>query len=206
MRNRALTFSLLFIASSFLALIGLFSPSITVRSAFSFDQRLQGSLPQHGWTICADLGLGTVPGVPGSLQRVRICQGAGWEVNAYCLEPARPAPPMGTLCSMVNATDFWCGDANQLTRLYQIQQTPPPAPTQTSTPTPTAPPQLPTSTPTPSQPGVQPSPTPTAPQPTPFSRPAPGGPGNLGLIVSAAAASTGLFVVVLAFLRLKKNP
>lgn len=184
-----------------IAVLLFLRPTISVSSSFSFDQLFQGSLPQHGWSVCADLGIGPVPGQPGNIQRVRLCHGSGWEVNAFCLEPAKPVPPVGTLCSMVNATDFWCGDANQEVRQYQIQQTPPPVPSSTPTLTLTTPPNQPTSTPL--TPAPQQSSTP-APQATVFSRPSPGGPGNLGLLLASAATVAGLAAFSAAFLRLRR--
>ncbi|HMN61841.1 MAG TPA: hypothetical protein PJ988_15830, partial [Anaerolinea sp.] len=100
-----------------------------------FVQRTLGqvSLPVDGWSVCADLGVGPVDGVPGDVQRVRMCQAGGWQVDAFCLEPAKPVPPLNTVCSMVSSTDFWCGDTVQQLREFQIIATP-----QADTPTPTS--------------------------------------------------------------------
>jgi hypothetical protein len=167
----------------------------------------QVQLPVHGWTICGDQGIGPVPGVPGSVQRLDICHGSGWEVRAYCLDPGQPVPPNGTVCSMVNSTDFWCGGGFQELRQYQILQTPgAPTPQPSLTPTTSPTPQSsPTTSPTPTQPGTTPpAPTLTPPAstqtltPTVFVRPSPGGPGNLPLVLSTIATSAGV-LLLLAF-------
>lgn len=88
--------------------------------------------PSEGWTVCADLGVGPVPGLNITRQRFRLCSDTGWEILAYCLEPERPMPPLGTLCSEVDPGVFWCGDNVQQLQFYQVAQRPTPA---TRTPT-----------------------------------------------------------------------
>jgi hypothetical protein len=170
--------------------------------------RQQGGLPVNGWIICQDLGIGPVPGGPGNIQRFRLCQGSGWEVSAYCLEPAKPVPPLNALCSMVNATDFWCGDPVQQVREYQIEQTPVPTPQATATSLPSSTPTFtPTSTltsiPTVAATSQQTATAPVGaggvtltPQATLFVRPHAGGPGNLLPLLSAGLiiAGIGLFL------------
>lgn len=160
--------------------------------------------PIHGWQVCADLGTGPVPGIPGTVQILQLCQGEGWRVQVYCLEPLEPAPPLDTFCSYVGDGTFWCGDQYQLVREYIILDTPSP----TETPTPTATATLtatPTSTPQASATGTvtaQPSQTTTAitstPQaevsPTVFDRPPPGGPGNLPVFLGLAGLAMGLIL------------
>jgi hypothetical protein len=104
-----------------------------------------GQLPQHGWTICEDLGVGYEPGMPEERQMFRLCHSAGWELIAYCLDPGVDPPGVGRYCSMINDDVFWCGDdVQELNRLYPLQtptdppvdpDTPTPTPTWTSTPT-----------------------------------------------------------------------
>ena len=107
------------------------------------------AMPIDGWVVCEDLGVGQVPGVSGVVQRMMMCNGSGWRISAYCIEPAKPAPPLNQICSMVNATDFWCGDMVQMFRQLRVIQTPQATstaiPTATETPSPTP---TPTSTPT----------------------------------------------------------
>jgi len=154
------------------------------------------NLPPFGWTVTKDLGVGEVPDGP-TAQRFVLEHDDGWDVLAYCLDPGEPPPELGTQCEMIDDDTFWCGDDNQLLRLYEIVQQPPTSThtftptitvTHTSTATPTS---TPTSTPTPT-----PTPTPTStatatstakptdvqpapPSPTP--RPKMGGGGNFGM-------------------------
>jgi hypothetical protein len=116
--------------------------------------------PVYNWRVCADLGVGPVPGTGLTRQRFRLCHNQGWTVLAYCLQPSRPAPALGTICSRINADTFWCGNGMQNLRTYRVQETPTPTPTVTGTPAPS---------PTPT---VAPTPTPTPPQ----RRARPGGP------------------------------
>jgi hypothetical protein len=170
--------------------------------------------PIHGWRVCADLGLGNPPGVPGPVQIMQLCQGEGWVIQVYCLEPLEPAPPVDTFCSLVGDRTFWCGDQFQLVREYIILQTAQPTETVTSTPTDTAtstntatPTQ--TATPVPTSTGtVQPTNTITltvtttltsvvsevAITPTVFNRPAPGGQGNREIFVGMSLVAIGLVV------------
>ncbi len=166
----------------------------------------QAELPIYGWTVCGDAGIGPVPGV-GNVQRVDLCQGSGWEVRAYCLDPGKPVPAVGTVCSMVNSTDFWCGDSVQQLREFQILQTPaPPTPAPSATPItpqPSLTPQPPTATSAPPTPNA-PAPSAT-PQPTLFVRPRPGGPGNLLVVLSAATIAWGAVILGAAILLLRRR-
>lgn len=211
----------LLLAFGLLTLGGLFFLLRPVPSGKSATPK-QAILPSEGWVVCADLGIGSPPGAPGNVQLMLLCAGNDWEVRAFCLEPAEPAPPLGAGCSLVGGNTFWCGEQYQLLQLYQIQQTPAPTatpthtPTTTNTPTPTNTP-FPTNTPvpsatpvpsvtlppslTPQQPAatVQPSAT-TAPdtQPTVFVRPSAGGPGNLLPVASVLAVAAGLALLLAA--------
>jgi hypothetical protein len=145
--------------------------------------------PVNNWYVCANLGIGPVPGLPDPRQRFKVCHDSGWEIYAYCIEPNIPAPTLGTICSLINDQTLFCGAGVQSLREYRILQTPAagtgtpsvtpsptatntaaPTPTSTATPTPTHTATL-TATPTPFN-----STTPHAPR-TP--RPHPGGLGNL---------------------------
>jgi hypothetical protein len=205
------------------AVVGIFFiviPLFNFSPAFFTRSLGQVSLPTDGWTLCEDLGIGPVDGVPGDVQRVGLCHASGWQVEAYCLEPAKPVPPLGSLCSMVNGTDFWCGDEVQQLREFRIAATPqadtPTAaftstatasatPTSTLTPSPTTTPPASTSTVTPVQPTpTTPSATATV-QPTVFNRPHPGGPGNLGLLLSLLSTAVGVGFIALAVVLRGKN-
>ena len=144
-------------------------------------------MPINNWYVCADLGIGPVPGLPDPRQRFKVCHDSGWEVYTYCIEPNIPAPTLGTICSLINDQTFFCGAGVQSLTEYRILQTPAastgtpsvtpsPTATNTATPTPTntatlTPTNTPTLTPTPLN-----SATPLAAR-TP--RPHPGGQGNL---------------------------
>jgi hypothetical protein len=176
----------------------------------------QIGLPQYGWEVCADLGFGSVPGVTGAVQRMAICHGDGWVVQAYCLEPQKPVPALNVPCSMINTTDFWCGDSAQLLREYQLQQTAAPSstPLPSSTPVPSATP-LPSATAT-VQATLAPTITNTLPQgeetpqggggesptmqATVFVRPHAGGGSTMGPALSALAAALGLGLIAAALL------
>jgi hypothetical protein len=126
---------------------------------------LQTTPPQYNWYVCEDLGIGSVPGLPGQYQRLRLCHRRGWQVLAYCIEPDVPPPPLNTICSRISADTYWCGDLYQLLREYAQEETPTPAPTDTQTPVPSFTPSstftsTPTSTPLPSA-TASPSPTPS---------------------------------------------
>jgi hypothetical protein len=160
--------------------------------------------PVNKWKVCRDLGVGPVPGVPGPRQRFKLCHPQGWEVKAYCTDPSRPAPTVGTLCTRQGNT-YFCGNAVQPMRLYVIVATPGPTetplPTLTATPTvtPTAPPTLPpTVTPTasPTSTPSLPTSTPAAPQSTPNARrPRPGGDSNLP-VVGLKAVVVGVLLLL----------
>lgn len=205
----------IFLACSVFVIGGLFFLLWPVPSGKSAAPK-QAVLPSEGWVVCADLGIGSPPGAPGNVQLMLLCAGNDWEVRAFCLEPAEPAPPLGAGCSLVGGVTFWCGEQYQLLQLYQIQQTPAPTATPTHTPTPTNTP-LPTNTPVPSatpvpsvtlvpsltppQPAVtvQPSATPAPDtQPTVFMRPSAGGPGNLLPVASLLAVAAGLALLFAA--------
>lgn len=91
--------------------------------------------PRYNWRVCEDLGVGPVPGVPDTRQRFRLCHNQGWQLLAYCLQPSRPAPEVGTICSRINDDTYWCGEGIQNLQEYAILQTPAPTPTPTFTPT-----------------------------------------------------------------------
>jgi len=111
--------------------------------------------PISGWRVCADLGIGPVPGVDGNRQRFRLCHDQGWQMRVYCLQPTRPAPPLGTVCRRVTDDTYSCGAGLQNLREYRVETTP------TATPT-LAPTRAPTNTPTATATVTQtPTPTPT---------------------------------------------
>ncbi len=158
--------------------------------------------PVNKWKVCKDLGVGPVPGLAGLRQRFKLCHPQGWEVKAYCTDPSRPAPTVGTMCTR-QGNMFLCGNASQPMRLYVIVATPGPnqtplptitaTPTSTLTATPTSSPAAaptstltatPTSTltATPSSTPVPATVTPAAPQRPPGPRPHPGGGSNLQMV------------------------
>jgi hypothetical protein len=156
----------------------------------------QIDLPVYGWTVCGDLGFGPVPGRSLSAQRMEMCHSSGWVLQTYCLDPNLPAPSIGGICSMLNATHFWCSDTAQQLRQYQIAQTPSPSQTPVSTAT-----RVPTAT--------QPASTQTLPassgegeatavvaQATVFVRPHAGGEGTLAPTLSILAAGGGLILLI----------
>jgi hypothetical protein len=155
--------------------------------------------PVNNWYVCADLGIGPVPGLPDPRQRFKVCQDSGWEIYAYCIQPNIPAPTLGTVCTLINDQTLFCGAGVQSLREYRILQTPAavtetptltpsPAATNTVTPTPTSTATL-TPTPTPTSTATLTStntPTNTAtplisatPRVAGTPRPRPGGEGNL---------------------------
>lgn len=117
-----------------LVLCALFAVFILGSSPWS-DSTIKFSYqPSEGWTVCADLGVGPVPGLNITRQRFRLCSDTGWEILAYCLEPERPMPALGTICSEVDPGVFWCGDAVQQLQFYEVAQRPTPGtPTRTRT-------------------------------------------------------------------------
>jgi hypothetical protein len=134
--------------------------------------------PVEGWVVCKDLGVGPVPGLPNTHQRVRLCHQDGWKVDTYCLRPDLPVPLVGATCTRVNEDTYHCGRGVQPLREYNIRETPPaptapPTVTQTATPTGTFVPS-PTATNLPTQPQPTRIPVPT---PAPTRRPSPGGYG-----------------------------
>ena len=198
MKNLRLALLALLPITALVAALFLYFPAAGVGESTVPRVLGQVQLPVDGWTICADQGIGPVPGLPGSVQRMDLCHGSGWEVRAYCLDLGKPVPPNGTLCSMINTTDFWCGDNFQELREFQILQTPQaPTPGPTATPQPSPTPQ---SSPTPGQPTPnQPAPTTPVPsatlQATVFVRPHPGGPSNLPLVLSALSTAAGILLL-----------
>jgi hypothetical protein len=120
--------------------------------------------PVNNWRVCQDLGVGPVPGLNEYRQRFRLCHNQGWEALAYCLDPSRPAPALGTMCSQTGTDTYWCGVGLQRLREYRMLVTPTLAALDTETPTVTPSP-IPTLTFTPS-PTLPPAPT-EAPSATP---------------------------------------
>ena len=111
------------------ALISLFGLRVLQTKVLS--KQFSSNLPRYGWRVTKDLGIGEVPGGP-TAQRFQVDHFYGWEVLAYCLDPQKPPPPMGTLCELMNGETFWCGDEFQQLREYEIVQQPP-SPTRTNT-------------------------------------------------------------------------
>jgi hypothetical protein len=199
------------VTAAVLVLLGLFifPPARGISApvkGFRPAQLQQAALPIHGWVVCSDLGFGPVDGVPQAVQRLLMCHGDGWMVQAYCTEPQKLAPAINTFCSMVSESDFWCGADVQVMRFYQFQQTaaPSPTPTATATATPTR-----TATPAPSltntapstlvtpQGGLENTPAPLA---TVFIRPHAGGNGTSGPLLAGLAAAAGLGLLAAAIL------
>jgi hypothetical protein len=152
----------------------------------------QTNKPVEGWVVCKDLGIGTVPGLSGTHQRIRLCHQEGWIVNTYCLRPDLPVPLLGGFCTRINEDTYNCGRGLQPLKEYQVRQTPTVSPLPTDTPTPTlTQTNPPTQTQTPTQTNVPEIPTtqtntpivmPTQPvvfypTPIPTYRPSPGGYG-----------------------------
>ena len=198
----------------------------------SAEPLLQTVLPHYGWSVCQDLGIAPPPGGGVGVQHMLMCRDGGWRVQVYCIEPGKPVPPLQTTCSMVNSTDFWCGDEVQLLRVQSILETPAATSTSTLTNTPTfTPTYTPTFTPTftptqtntslPSQtntstPSQTSRPSVTAdvstsvsrntPQSTVYVRPHPGGPGNSQLVGSIVAIILGAMLVgITVLIRVKKT-
>lgn len=180
-----------------LILLGILGTGITAWLAFRVNASIRAGRtsiilapkPIHNWYVCANLGIGPVPGLPDPRQRFKVCHDSGWEVYAYCIEPNIPAPTIGTVCTLINDQTFFCGAGVQSLREYRILQTPAagtgtpsatpsPTSTNTATPTPTY-----TATPTPTNTAtITTTPTPTTgitPRAPRTPRPRPGGPGNL---------------------------
>lgn len=134
----------------------------------------QGEMPVYGWQVCADMGIGPVPGIADDRQRFRLCHNDGWRVRTYCVQPNWPPPVLGAACVRFNDTDFYCGQGLQNLRIYEVLDTPTPSPT----PLPTAT-QQPTSTPAPT---FTNTPVIPSPLPTRFSRPQAGGMGFRDLL------------------------
>lgn len=177
----------IFFSAFILIIIGSVAGTSTFNSAIAAPLT-QESLPGEGWQVCADLGLGELPGGGGLTQHFEVCQGGGWIVRAYCLDPGMPIPPIGASCSLMNGDTFWCGDGIQELRLSQILATPSPTITPSLVPTLIA-----TSTP-PVQTILPVEDTPTL-TPTLYFRPVAGGPGNLPGI-AAIGGLAGLLMAV----------
>jgi len=140
-------------------------------------------LPRYNWRVCEDLGVGPVPGLPDARQRFRLCHNQGWQLLAYCLQPTRPAPVVGTTCSRISGNTYWCGDGIQNLREYAVLQTPAPTPTPSPTSTPSATPTpLPIGTGTTAPQPRRPSATPR--QPSVPSIPRAAQPGGAGLVLA----------------------
>jgi hypothetical protein len=185
----------------------------------SANPLLQAGLPVNGWSVCQDLGIAPSPVGGGRVQHLVMCQGDGWRVHVYCIEPAKPPPPLNTICSMVNANDFWCGDTVQSFRIFSVLETPAPSATVTPSRTPTLTPTS-TSTFTPTQtstplPSITPTSSATAMstitvsknqlftqtlQATSYYRPHAGGPGNSRLLASILAIVFGTILLGAAVL------
>jgi hypothetical protein len=133
--------------------------------------------PVYNWWVCADLGVGPVPGESEPRQRLRLCHNKGWEVKVYCLRPDLPVPPLDRTCTRVSEDTYWCGDPYQPVREYNVLQTPTNTPTSAPTNTPTS---TPTNTPT-NTPTSTPTNTPIPIDPTLIPRTPPGGEGNSDL-------------------------
>ena len=88
------------------------------------------NLPKYGWVVCGDLGIGFVQGF-GNVHRFRMCAQEVWQVMAFCLDPLRPIPTIGTICELIDSNTFWCGHNTQRLRIYEIQATSTPIPTVT---------------------------------------------------------------------------
>lgn len=148
----------------------IFSPSIIISAQ-------NQSLPEYGWRVIEDLGIGEVPG-PSPAQRFRLRNTEGTEVLAFCLDQTLPPPPIDTICELNDADIFWCGDGVQPLQIYLLLPTATAVPTDTATPTST-----PTQTHTPTEtPTITATPKPTlefSPTVTPTKRPQMGGQGNL---------------------------
>jgi hypothetical protein len=120
----------------YLVLINLAVPGSPPQAAPKVSSdALLAARPVYGWRVCADLGVGLVPGLGIYRQRFRLCQGEGWVSLAYCTQTNQTPPPVNTLCSFVNASDVWCGDNYQILREYSVVATAAPSPTRTFTPT-----------------------------------------------------------------------
>lgn len=169
---------------------------------------LQGGLPAQGWSVCLVGGLESIPGV-GERQVFELCQGDGWRVRVYCLDPNQPAPAQGDRCSLLGGDTFWCGDGVQQLQYFAMLETPAPvevSPTATFTATVTA---IATATVTATTTATasataaataapaQETATPT-PRSTPYERPRAGGQGNLpfflaGLALAGMVTLAGFF-------------
>jgi len=177
-------------------------PTLAPPNLHSPEELLQGPLPVYNWHVCGDLGIGFVPGI-GMRAQFLLCHNQGWELQAYCLQPALPAPEIGTVCSRVNEDTFWCGAGIQNLREFRILQAPTPTPTITPSPTFTLTP-TPTNTSTPT---ITPTPTtPRSPTPTPTRPPRPGGSGSIEWVgIFAAYGLIVLFLSALAYFLVSKK-
>ena len=146
--------------------------------------------PVNGWIVCQNLGIGPIPGIPGTRQRFILCHPSGWQVRVYCLDTSKPPPPLGHSCRRVSSDTYWCGNVYQPLREYQLLATSTIVPTPTLTPTPTS------------------TPTPTVPV-KPTNRVRPGG-GNDGWLVNWIVIGSVFLVsyatlVLITLARLRKN-
>lgn len=173
-KNQLIIILVLGLGLLFLTVVMAFGWHLSSASAITIKMQ---EMPKYNWIIDEDLGVGEVPGsTPAQIFVVTHPQ--GWEVLAYCLEPGEEAPPVGTTCELIDENTFWCGDAYQNIRRYQVLQTPPPPPTNTATSTTTSTPTS-TSTSTPTSTSLPPTKAPTKkPSATPTARPYMGGSGS----------------------------
>lgn len=160
---------------------------------------MQSNPPPAGWSVCVIGELEPIPDV-GIRQVFELCHADGWRLKVYCLDPEKPIPELGTMCSQLVGGGYWCGDEVQQLGLLDVLQgaedtpTPTATATATSTVTPTASAtatqQLATETPTATltatlgQETVEVTVTPSVTvtptlRSTPYDRPQAGGPGNL---------------------------
>lgn len=163
--------------------IALWRFAVTAPDQIVYAKTLfQVEKPIQDWYVCADMGVGPVPGLTEPRQRFRLCHLDGWRLRAYCLQPNLPAPPVGTVCTRISDDTYSCGNGIQNLREYAVLDTPSLTLTATTTPsqTPTASPTY-TATPSPSPtatstrtPTITQTP-PPAPSPTPTDRTVPGG-------------------------------
>lgn len=180
----------------FITLLGVSLSSLFITGKIIAAPPAQSDTPVHGWNVCEDLGMGAIPGLGDTRQRFRLCN-SGWEILTYCLDPGEAPPTVGAMCSRVSEDVYWCSDAAQQIRFYEMVQTPapeqPPAPTHTPTPTVTSTP-TPTNTtqpPSPPQESEEEEEEEAAPTAQPAPRPQPGGPGNLGYLLAAGFTVLG---------------
>jgi hypothetical protein len=173
---------LAFVVSAFAAVLTVGSPATPARAAPLFAPK-----PVNGWYVCANLGIGQVPGVPDARQRLRLCHPSGWVVNTYCTQVGLPVPPIGRSCTRINEDTYRCGAGNQRVREYRTLQTPVNTPTATTT----------QASPTPTLTATTPSSTQPSNRATPTRRPRipPGGEGNGEQVQDLILVEIGVFLL-----------